>query len=229
MRNSSPGERQRAQIKICGITSAGDARMAVELGADLIGLNLVAGPRKITLSLAMEIATDPHVRGKAVLLVRDWPGEWDAAAPEAGILAGVQYYGPLDHPCVMRFVGLSLPLFLPVRVADAQSLAKVAEHAPLVAGAKVTWLLDSHAPGKLGGTGQVFDWSLAKEFARRFAGNGEMRWGLAGGLTPHNVADAIQELAPDLVDVSSGVEEPGRPGVKNRDLVRDFVAATRKA
>ena len=203
--------------------------MAINLGADLIGLNLVAGPRKITPSLAMEIAADPLVRGKAVLLVRDWPGEWDAAIPEAGLLAGVQYYGPLDHPCVMRFAALSMPLFLPVRVADAQSLATVAEHAPLVAGARVTWLLDSHAPGKLGGTGQVFDWSLAKEFARRFAGDGETRWGVAGGLTPHNVADAIRELAPDLVDVSSGVEEPGRPGIKNRDFVRDFIAAARKA
>ncbi len=222
-------ERRTRQIKICGVTRASDARMAVELGADLIGLNLVAGSRKIALSLAMEIAADPLVRGKAVLLVRDWPGEWDAAAPEAGLLAGVQYYGPLDHPCVMRFAALSMPLFLPVRVADAQSLATVAEHASLVAGADVTWLLDSHAPGKLGGTGQVFDWSLAKEFARRFAGVGEMRWGVAGGLTPHNVADAIRELAPDLVDVSSGVEEPGRPGIKNRDFVRDFIAAARKA
>ncbi|MGC8561232.1 MAG: hypothetical protein ACP5O1_11210, partial [Phycisphaerae bacterium] len=131
--------------------------MAIDLGADLIGLNLVAGPRKITLSMAMEIAADPLVRGKAVVLVHDWPNAWDAGVPEAGLLAGVQYYGPLDHPCVMRFAGLPMPLFLPVRVADAQSLDAVAQQLPLVAGADVTWLLDSHAPGKLGGTGRVFD------------------------------------------------------------------------
>ena len=199
--------------------------MAVELGADLIGLNLVAGPRKIPFSAAMEIAADPSVRGRAVLLLGDWPAEWDHSPPEKELLAGVQFYGPMDHPAVQRLVRLRLPIYFPLQIRDIQSLDSIGELLRRNTLADVLWLLDSHVPGKLGGSGQVFDWSVAVEFSRRFIQGTSVRWGVAGGLTPHNVADAIRELAPDLVDVSSGVEEAGRPGIKRRERVREFIAA----
>jgi phosphoribosylanthranilate isomerase len=83
------------------------------------------------------------------------------------------------------------------------------------------WLLDSFVPGQPGGTGASFNWNLALQVKQ---------WGrpvvLAGGLTPENVADAIQKVHPYAVDVSSGVESA--PGKKDHHKVRDFIAAAKQ-
>ncbi len=77
-------------------------------------------------------------------------------------------------------------------------------------------LLDARVPGQAGGTGQTFDWSLA----RRAVGRGQTII-LAGGLTPGNVQEAIRSARPFGVDAASGVEK--EPGRKSRDLVEDFI------
>ena len=82
------------------------------------------------------------------------------------------------------------------------------------------FLLDTHVPGEMGGTGRVFDWTLAA----RAASAGPVI--LSGGLTVENVAQAIQLTSAPAVDVSSGVESA--PGVKDPDLIRAFVAAVRR-
>ena len=81
-------------------------------------------------------------------------------------------------------------------------------------------LLDKHEAGHLGGTGIVFDWGLARDIAKDY------RVSLAGGLTPDNVAEAINTVRPWAVDVSSGVETDG---VKDPAKVRAFAAAVRDA
>jgi phosphoribosylanthranilate isomerase len=82
-------------------------------------------------------------------------------------------------------------------------------------------LLDAHDPVKRGGTGTTVDWRRAAIIAR------SRRIILAGGLTPDNVRQAIDEVRPFAVDVASGVESS--PGVKNHDLVRAFIEAARSA
>ena len=85
----------------------------------------------------------------------------------------------------------------------------------------MAWLLDSHVPGQLGGTGATFNWELAQE-ATKF----NRMVILAGGLTPENVAQAIQQVRPYAVDVSSGVESA--PGNKDHHKMRTFIAAARE-
>lgn len=224
-----PSRFKPIKIKICGITRLGDALSAIELGADLIGLNLVGGPRKITPAAAMQVAVHPVLSGKVVLLLDHWPQEWDAAAPPMDAIFGVQFYGPVDHPAIKEFRRRQLQLLLPVRVENARSLAAIDGQMAAAAEGNVIWLMDAHVPGQLGGTGRTFDWTAAKSFVQRLSVAGESRVGVAGGLTPHNVADAIAQLAPQLVDVSSGVEEPGNPGVKNVKLMAAFISAARRA
>src|SRR5207248_3116926 len=87
---------------------------------------------------------------------------------------------------------------------------------------RVAWLLDSWVPGQLGGTGATFNWDLAREatkFSRMII--------LAGGLTPDNVADAVQQVRPYAVDVSSGVEST--PGHKDHLKMRNFITRARKS
>jgi len=213
-------------IKICGITSLQDAISAVELGADLIGLNLVGGPRKITPATAHQFAAHPVLAGKVVVLLDNWPVPWIESPSMQPAIVGVQFYGPLDRPAMNRLQHHSLQLLLPVQVKNGQSLAAV-DAAIVEKSRSITWLLDAHVPGQLGGTGKTFDWSAAKSFARRCSDDGRSRLGVAGGLTPQNVAAAMRELTPHLVDVSSGVEIPGRPGVKSRELMEAFIAAVR--
>ena len=83
-------------------------------------------------------------------------------------------------------------------------------------------LVDAKVEGTLGGTGATFDWALVKELAV------QRRLTLAGGLEPGNVERAVRELAPYCVDVASGVEAAGAPGVKNLDKVRAFIDAARR-
>ena len=88
-------------------------------------------------------------------------------------------------------------------------------------------LLDTAAAGKLGGTGQSFDWNWIAEARAAGELEGLPPIILAGGLTPDNVAEAIRIARPYAVDVSSGVEFPGQPGIKDPARIKAFVQAVR--
>ena len=83
----------------------------------------------------------------------------------------------------------------------------------------MTLLLDAADPERRGGTGQQVDWEAAATLARKH------RVVLAGGLTPANVAEAVAQVRPYGVDVSSGVEVPGSPGIKDAAKMREFIQA----
>jgi phosphoribosylanthranilate isomerase len=111
--------------------------------------------------------------------------------------------------------------FAPLKVIKAFRVQNAASLQPLPAYAADAWLLDSYVAGQRGGTGAQFNWELAcqaKELGRPVI--------LAGGLTPANIADAVQQVWPFGVDVSSGVESA--PGVKDARLVRQFVEIVRE-
>jgi phosphoribosylanthranilate isomerase len=111
-----------------------------------------------------------------------------------------------------------LTIWAVVRVTSGSAEERIAE----LDGLADAIVLDSFAPGRLGGTGTTFDWRRAASWARPVRAS----LVVAGGLTAHNVSEAIDCLAPDIVDVSSGVESA--PGIKDHQRMRAFVEAVRQ-
>ncbi len=202
------------KVKICGITSVGDAEAAVQAGADAIGLMLYSGsPRYIPLGTAQEIARSlPPSILRVGVFVNPEPSDVFAAIQLCGLNL-LQFHGEETPQFCRQFGVMTMKAF---RVRNAESLA------PLESFDADVFLLDSHVPGKAGGTGETFNWALAVE-AKKF---GRPIF-LAGGLTPGNVAEAIRAVQPFGVDVSSGVEFS--PGKKDPEKIRAFIAAAKGA
>ena len=222
-------------VKICGVTTAADARMAAAAGADAIGLNFVPGsPRCLAADVAREIvaALPDDMLVVGVFAGAD-PSGIRRIVEQVGLDA-VQLHGhlagpgPVDSPetCaalaptpVIRAVRVGADGFAAARgwIASARGLG----HPPVMAvvDAAVT---SSTAAGQLGGTGETVDWSRFVE-----AGDLGIPVALAGGLTPANVAEAIRATAATAVDTASGVEFA--PGRKDPEKMRSFCAAARRA
>ena len=200
------------KVKICGVTSVADARVAEEAGADMIGLMLYEGsPRYIRLEQAAEISrcVSPFVLKVGVFVNPD-----EATVQEAIRACGLsllQFHGDEPPEFCTQFGVMSVKAF---RVRDAASLQALADY-PTDA-----WLLDAYSQSAMGGTGEKFNWDLALA-----AGKHGRPIFLAGGLTPENVAEAVARVRPFAVDVSSGVESA--PGRKDAARVQAFVIAAK--
>jgi phosphoribosylanthranilate isomerase len=124
---------------------------------------------------------------------------------------------------LLQFHGQETPEFCSLFGARAVKAFRIQDESSLEGLRRyqtTAWLLDSFVPGQLGGSGQVFNWELARratELGRPVI--------LAGGLTPLNVGQAVRQVRPYAVDVSSGVE--AAPGRKDAKKVRDFVTAAK--
>ncbi|OFK89328.1 MULTISPECIES: phosphoribosylanthranilate isomerase [unclassified Eikenella] len=200
------------KIKICGFTRPQDAQAAAELGADAVGLVFYAKSKRcVDAAQAAEItaALPPQVV-KVALFVNE-------SAEQIRRILGtvpidiVQFHGD-EAPEFCRQFGK--PYWKAVRVQSAQDIAEAAEHYADAA----ALLLDAHIEGQYGGTGQVFDWRLLPDTM-------PLPWILSGGLNPDNVAAALRQTGAAWLDVSSGVEQA--PGIKNRDLMADFIRQVR--
>ncbi|HEX3716789.1 MAG TPA: phosphoribosylanthranilate isomerase [Verrucomicrobiae bacterium] len=202
------------KVKICGVTSVGDAQIAAESGADAIGLMFYAGsPRHISSETAQEIARNlPLSVIRVGVFVDPEPSEVFAAIQACGLNV-LQFHGAETPEFCRQFGIMTMKAF---RIRDAESLAPVSSFNT------DAFLLDSHVSGKAGGTGEKFNWDLAVE-AKKL---GRPVF-LAGGLTPENVAEALRAVQPYGVDVSSGVEIS--PGKKDPGKIRAFIAAARSA
>jgi phosphoribosylanthranilate isomerase len=201
----------RTRVKTCGITSLEDARVCLDAGVDALGFNFwPASKRHVPVSRAASIVEAlPAGVLRVGVFVRASPEEVRRAVTTVGLDA-VQLHGDEDPAA---YADAGVPLWQVLRI-ETSLPERVSERASEL-------LLDARVEG-FGGSGRSFDWSLARE-ARRF---GRPFW-LAGGLTPLNVAEAMRSAAPGGVDVASGVES--RPGVKDPERVRAFVAAVRAA
>jgi phosphoribosylanthranilate isomerase len=198
-------------FKVCGITNVDDADAALELGASAIGLNMVPGsPRRIDLDTAKRIAAHVGRNALTVLVVADLGVDEMRELLRATGARCLQLHGSESADVVGRLMPHA---YKAVRVGSAADAAGAAEYP----GEHL--LVDSKVTGKLGGTGQTFDWSLVEPLARR------RKLTLAGGLTAANVAAAIAEVRPFCVDVASGVEVDGNPRRKDRDKLVAFVKA----
>jgi phosphoribosylanthranilate isomerase len=212
------------RVKICGVTNLKDAQLAVEAGADAIGLNFyAASPRYCPLDRACQIAAGlpPHVCRVGVFV--------NAPAAEIRRLAEdlsldlVQLHGD-ETPEFLRELA-PLPMMRALRVAD--DLAPLEQYLTdchrLMALPRLL-LVDRACGDRYGGTGTTLDWNWLALNRHRFRGTPLV---LAGGLNPDNVARAIAAVRPWGVDVASGVE--AAPGAKSPELVRRFVEAATTA
>jgi len=203
------------KVKICGITNVEDALAAVEAGADAVGFVFHhASPRRVAADVVKRIVAQlpPFVLpvgvfvNEDVKIVRDWMDDCGLAIAQ---LHGEEASAYCDL--------LGRPVLKAIRLRDRGSLLSLAEYKGRfrVRG----FVLDAFSAVSYGGTGQVTDWGLAAEAARAAPAV------LAGGLTPENVAEAIEKVKPYGVDVSSGVES--RPGKKDHAKMRAFINAAK--
>jgi phosphoribosylanthranilate isomerase len=205
------------RIKVCGITSLDDARLAVEAGAWAVGCILWPGsPRACDPAVAGRIAAALRRRAEVCgVFVNAHLDEVGEMVDGLG-LTMVQLHGdegPAFCAEVARRTGAKVIKAAPVRtLADVRALE--AFHTDL-------HLLDAHQPGMRGGTGETFDWELVR--ARR----SKIPLVLSGGLRPDNVAAAIAATHPYAVDTASGTE--AGPGVKDPAKVSAFAEAVHGA
>jgi phosphoribosylanthranilate isomerase len=199
-------------VKICGITNVADGLAASEAGADALGFVFYdQSPRHVSVETAASIIHQlPQLVIKVGVFVNAPEDFVVAAARECG-LSLLQFHGDESPEYCLQFGLMSMKAF---RVRDAASLEQL-QHYPTEA-----WLLDAYTSDRQGGTGEKFNWGLALE-ARKL---GRPIF-LAGGLTPENVASAVQQAQPYGVDVSSGVE--AAPGRKDHAKVRAFIQAAK--
>jgi phosphoribosylanthranilate isomerase len=203
----------QTKVKICGLTSVADALAAAGAGADLIGMMFYEGsPRHITLAQAVEIsrALPPFVLRVGVFVNPD-EALVSRAIAECGLNL-LQFHGDEPSEFCTQFGLMSLKA---IRVKDAASIAELETYQT------DGFLLDAYSKAGLGGTGERFNWEMAED-AKKF---GKPIF-LAGGLTPENVAEAVRQVQPFAVDVSSGVESA--PGQKDPVRMRAFIQAVRR-
>jgi phosphoribosylanthranilate isomerase len=212
------------RVKICGITSAEDARLAAEAGADAIGINFYeASPRACSPAAARAIAAAlPAEVCKVGVFVNASIESIRAIAQDIG-LDLVQLHG--DEPPEFLARLRPLPILRAARITDDLTPveAYLAECHRLLAVPRML-LVDRLHESAFGGTGEKADWSAISAQRSKLQG---MPLVLAGGLKPDNVANAIRAVRPWGVDTSSGVEQS--PGRKSPELVREFVREAKAA
>jgi phosphoribosylanthranilate isomerase len=202
-------------IKICGITDPADAQAAVEAGADALGFMFYRGSKRyIEPSAARAIIDRLPARVARVGVFVNAPEAEVRDAIAAARIDTLQFHGEEFPDYCDRF--RALKVWKAFRMENEGSLRIARRYADADA-----WLLDSHVPGRHGGTGTAFDWELAlaaKDLGRPIV--------LAGGLTPENVAEAVRRVRPFGVDVASGVELA--PGRKDHAKMAAFIRHARQ-
>ena len=203
------------KVKICGITSVDDAKVAVAAGADALGFVMYRkSPRFVEPAVVKAIVAGlpPFVLPVGVF-VNEELDRVRGLMDDCG-LALAQLHG---DETAQYCQDLGRPVIKALRLKDRGTFLALAE---FHGRANVRgFLIDAFSNQAYGGTGQTVDWTLAQEAAR------STPIVLAGGLTPSNVAEAITQVRPYGVDVSSGVELS--PGKKDHAKVKAFIAAAR--
>lgn len=212
------------RVKICGITRLQDLHAACQAGADALGFVFYEkSPRQVTIATAAALLRElpPFVQSVG-LFVNAEPAFIEAVL-QAVPLDLLQFHGDETPADCVRF---GRPYIKAVRVNRDTDLLKCAADFATARGL----LLDAYVPGVPGGTGERFDWSLIPPDLPKPVI-------LSGGLTPDNVAEAVQRVRPWAVDVSSGVEAAmllngaavAAKGIKDAHLIAQFIAKAKEA
>ena len=203
---------QRTRIKICGLTTRGDALEAVRLGSDALGFIFVKeSPRLVKPEVVAGITAciPPFVTNVGVF--KNQGPEWIKEVAHLCRLHIIQLHGR-ESPEYCQALGLNF--IKAFRIKNDSSLSYLKEYKDL--SGRTAFLLDTFVPDKAGGTGRTFDWRLARIASE--SGMGPII--LSGGIHAENVGRAITEVRPFAVDTSSGVES--EPGKKDFNKMRAF-------
>ena len=219
----------RPMVKICGITREEDGMLAAELGADMLGFVFSTTKRLTTeefvRSFAAKIRSDLSFprRRESPLLVgvitdpESPEGKTAIKLAREGVLDAVQFHGvaPSNPACHCEHeVRSNLPYYCAARIGDASDFDQVAT---LRKNGEPRILLDAKVDGIPGGTGKTIPENLLREKAE------DIPLWLAGGITPENVGIICEKFHPELIDVSSGVEDA--PGIKNSEKLKALFSA----
>jgi phosphoribosylanthranilate isomerase len=209
------GQRSRFRVKICGLTNQRDAEESIALGADALGFNTWPGSKRY-LDVAQArhwIRRLPPFVSKVALLVNASLDDARRIADIPGIDM-LQLHGDEDAAYCAQLAEHEIPFIKALRIRAPEDVVNLDQFST------DHILVDAHVEGLFGGTGVRVDLSLAALIQERYP---QFALLLAGGLRPDNVADAIRQVRPSAVDVSSGVESV--PGVKDRGKVQEFINA----
>ncbi|UKK84878.1 phosphoribosylanthranilate isomerase [Sphingopyxis sp. BSN-002] len=202
-------------VKICGLSTPETVDAAIRLGATHIGLvHYEPSPRHVDLKTAAELRKLAEGRVQVALLLVNASQQLTGEALSKVRPDVIQFHGNETPEWLARVKSLvPAQVWKAVGLSDSGTLERVRQYE----GAADRILYDAPAASLPGGTGTRFDWSLLRNHRH------SIDWGVAGGLTPANVAQAIAETGAPLVDVSSGVESA--PGVKDVDKIAAFLKA----
>lgn len=200
------------RVKICGITNIDDALMACRHGADALGFVFYEkSPRYVTPNMANAIVSQlpPFVTPVALFV--------DADVSIIDSVVGknsrwvIQFHGSENE---VECASYNCPYMKALRVKEGDDIAALVDQYSTA----TAILLDAYKPGVPGGTGEKFDWSLIpEELSKPIV--------LAGGLTPENIAEAVEQVSPYAVDVSGGVELS--KGIKSESKVQKFISGAK--
>ena len=199
------------RVKVCGLTRREDVLLAADLGADALGFILAPSPRRVDLAALEVLVRDLPPSMLRVGVVADPAPEEREAIRASGLLQVLQFHGR-ESPGTLGTPGLGVWKALAVRGAEDLDRGGLYEEADLL-------VLDGGSPGR-GGTGVPFDWSLLRDRPLR------RPFFLAGGLGPENLAEALERVRPDGVDLNGRVER--EPGIKDPARIRRCVAIARE-
>jgi phosphoribosylanthranilate isomerase len=205
-------------VKICGLTRSVDAEFADAAGAEYLGVIFAGGPRERSPAAARDTLAGRRARKVGVFATQS-PEEIAAIVELAGLHV-VQLHGSSDAARVQAVrAATGAEVWSVIRTADGHLPDDIEE----LCEAADALLVDALVSGSLGGTGVTIRWDVLGESLDAL--DYHPRIVLAGGLTAENVDEAIDYVAPSVVDVSSGVESS--PGIKDHARIRDFIAAVR--
>ncbi|WP_427157276.1 phosphoribosylanthranilate isomerase [Aliinostoc sp. HNIBRCY26] len=198
------------RVKICGITQPQQSVAIASLGATALGFICVpTSPRYVTISQIQAAVADltPNV-DKIGVFANASLSEISQIVSSSG-LTGVQLHGdePPEFCDQLRHTLPNVEIIKAMRIRNVEHLAQATIYTPYID----TLLLDAYHPQQLGGTGKTIDWQILKQFRP------SRPWLLAGGLTPDNIQEALSQVNPDGIDLSSGVEI--KPGDKDLEKV----------
>lgn len=204
-------------LKICGVTTRTDAENLADLGVAALGVNFWPHSKRYLspaeaewlkhldqriLRVGVFVNADP---GAALALIHD------------GLIDVVQAHGDESPEDLEPFRRAAVPFIKAIGVKTPASLERAADYGACAV------LLDTHAPGVYGGTGETFDWDAAMDF---MAGHPGLPVILAGGIVPANAAAAAARVRPAALDIASGAEVA--PGIKDFKKVEALLAAIRR-
>ncbi len=208
--------KEHTSLKICGVKTESDARHLVELGVDAVGFNFWPKSKRY-----LNPSDGKWIKELAGKILRvgvfvNEPSMLPFQLFKDGMIDVVQLHGDETPEQAGKFSSAGIPTIKALGVKGVKDIATAG-------GYQVdAILLDAHAPKVFGGTGERFDWSLARDFQHRYP---HLPMVLAGGITPENAASAISEVSPAALDVASGAEIS--PGIKDLDKVSKLLAACR--